>query len=330
MQTVELKVFVPKDKEAWLDLRKHYVTATDWPKLRGTSKFGKAKDVLLDKLGLSAEVVETTPMLVGKAVEPFIRDLKPFDYTGTILYADPMFVAKGACACTPDETCQDADGRIRHQEWKVSNKHWKVIPEGYLDQGEFQMAVLGLTEMTFKHVRLTCDYDEAYARLQDGSFTLDDHEVTDWTHTMSKERGEEILEQATAWFENHVVLQLPLVVNERPSWKGESVDFPGLADMLKDALRSQKSLKEQLEAITATVDGYKEEAEIALANAKTLVGEGFKINRAYVSGKTSTDYAAALRGLQRHLTEEQITRLDELLSVCTTTSGGYTRWTIKE
>lgn len=63
-----------ENREEWLAIRRSHVTATDWPKITGSSRWGSACDVVADKrYGSEYEDWPTPlPMRVGSDLEPLI------------------------------------------------------------------------------------------------------------------------------------------------------------------------------------------------------------------------------------------------------------------
>lgn len=341
MQTVldpglKLKVHSPETKDEWLALRQKHITATDWPKIKGTSRFGNARDVLMDKLGMGKVVEETVHMRVGKLLEPLVVETIMEEVHQTqqvnelnILFRDPMFVASGVLGCTPDLTLV-VRGEIDHTEIKVSGSAWNEAPAGYVDQTKFQMALLGIMSGQIRQVVLKETWEEAEAQLLAGTYVIEANQITDWPVELDPGEGEQIMLEAEEWWNTHIELELPLVEEEaRPNWKGK-VEDADAALGLRRALAAAKAAKDQLEAVTTKVEEYKAKALAKLGQAKSLVGEGFSIDRAWVKGRQTTDYAAILRGLEKTLNEAQKAKLVQLTALATATTSGYIRWSVKE
>lgn len=144
-----------RDRQAWLTLRQGYLTATDWPKITGSSRWGDAYGVIADKtLPLEGPGFEPSlPMRVGTGLEPLIiRHIQ--DEWGEGEDYSQLFITRKHMGFTPDFLLWQ-ENRWQLAEIKVSIRDWGgCVPEDYLDQIRFQATVLGIGEVHVVHLKL--------------------------------------------------------------------------------------------------------------------------------------------------------------------------------
>jgi predicted phage-related endonuclease len=152
------KVDGESERSAWLNLRKQFVTATDWPQITGTSPWGDAQDVMLEK---ASDLVEdeggeiAVPLRVGKQLEPIIAKAIKKQW-GRGQYLCPAFVTRRHLGFTPDLARIDIPTGWLLGEIKVSVKDWRgTVPPNYLDQVKFQATVLGINQVQIIHLHLS-------------------------------------------------------------------------------------------------------------------------------------------------------------------------------
>jgi len=145
-----------ENREAWLAIRRRHVTATDWPKITGTSRWGNEEDVINGKLGEERErwSVPPLPIRVGNELEPLIIEQTKI-YLGRGDYLSQAFVSRRHIGFTPDLALIDRPSGWLLAEIKVSVKEWNGwVPSDYLDQVKFQATVLGVSEVLVVHLQL--------------------------------------------------------------------------------------------------------------------------------------------------------------------------------
>ena len=190
-------------REAWLAIRRRHVTATDWPKINGTSLWGSADDVIADKLYESEEENGPTPlpMRLGAALEPLIiREIK--EEWGPGDYLSQSFVSRKHLGFTPDlaKVHEGVDWELA--EIKMSVKRWgEEIPSHYLDQVEFQATVLGVQRVHIVHLEL-CDWGEGFRMLSAGQVPKGRLEV--YPIEVSSTVRRRIERRAEAWWASHI------------------------------------------------------------------------------------------------------------------------------
>ena len=144
------------NREAWLALRRQHLTATDWPKITGTSRWGTAEEVTWDKLGSAptGTFKSSLPMQVGTDLEPLIiKQAK--NVLGRGEYLSQAFLARRHMGFTPDLIRLHKTTDWVLAEIKVSVAEWGgAVPPDYLDQVRFQATVLGLDRVQVFHMQL--------------------------------------------------------------------------------------------------------------------------------------------------------------------------------
>ena len=190
-------------REAWLAIRRRHVTATDWPKINGTSLWGNACDVIADKLYESEEESGPTPLplRIGSALEPLIiNEIKKEWGPGT--YLSQSFVSRKHLGFTPylAKVQEGADWELA--EIKVSVKKWgEEVPSHYLDQVEFQATVLGLERVHIVHLELS-EWGEGFRMLRAGKVPTERLELypIDVNSTVRRR----IERKAEGWWASHI------------------------------------------------------------------------------------------------------------------------------
>jgi len=187
------------DREAWLALRRRYLSATDWPKLTGSSPWAGEAEVLADKLGAGGEAVWSLPMQVGKAMEPLLVD-QALRLLGEGEPVTQAFLSRGHLGFTPDLLLVK-EGEWTLAEFKVSVKPWHgAVPPDYLDQVRFQATVLGLGEVQVIHLQLA-SWQEGLAFLEAGSVPGDRLEI--YRVPVEAAERKRIGRRAEAWWARH-------------------------------------------------------------------------------------------------------------------------------
>jgi len=189
-----------RDREAWLALRRKFLSATDWPKITGSSPWAGASDVLEDKRGPGGEAVWTLPMRVGKALEPLIVD-RALALLGPGEPVTQAFLSRGHLGFTPDLLLVREGADWTLAEIKVSVRPWNgEVPEAYQDQVKFQATVLGVGEVQVLHLELA-SWQEGQAFLAAGSVPPGRLRVYR-VRVAKAERGR-IERKAEAWWTSH-------------------------------------------------------------------------------------------------------------------------------
>lgn len=155
-QVMITNVNANENREEWLALRRQHLTATDWPKITGTSRWGSAEEVIFDKLNTEDDdyFEPNLPMKVGSALEPLIID-KTKKVLGRGSYLSQAFLSRRHMGFTPDLIRIHKSSDWVLAEIKVSVKEWGGnVPADYLDQVRFQATVLGIDQVHVIHLKL--------------------------------------------------------------------------------------------------------------------------------------------------------------------------------
>lgn len=193
-----------EDREAWLALRRQHITATDWPKITGTSRWGTPEDVLADKQDreVESEFGTSLPMRVGTDLEPLIIErAKPLLGSGEFL--SQAFVARKHLGFTPDLMRIQEDAEWALAEIKVSVKAWRgAVPADYLDQVQFQAMVLGVDQVQVIHLQLS-SWQEGLRMIRSGTLPVN---RLAWYQVQVNERQRNRIErQATEWWKRNIL-----------------------------------------------------------------------------------------------------------------------------
>lgn len=192
-----------EDREAWLALRRQHITATDWPKIMGTSRWGNAVDVISDKESDDDEdyFQPSLPMRVGTELEPLIIHIA-MEMLGPGYYLTQQFVSRKHIGFTPD-LLQINDG----SDWvlveiKVSVKDWNgIVPPDYMDQVKFQAMVLGIDQVQVVHLKLA-SWQEGLRMIQ--SRDIPDENLTRYLVDVDEAERNQIERTADRWWELHI------------------------------------------------------------------------------------------------------------------------------
>jgi regulator of replication initiation timing len=323
------------ERERWLAVRKLHLTATDWPKITGSSKYGSAADVLLDKVGLAPEITMNAAMMVGKKAEAYInRALLPHIPQGR-LESNP-FYSNGCLGITPDLLLVDRpEGQVPLMwEYKTSSRSWYgKVPAMYRDQCQFQLAGMELPEVTVVFWQYKQTPEEILALMDDPDFEIDYDDLEFYTISQEPAEGEELRFRAINWFEAHVLFGEPLPQGkvEKPSWDGVELD-PDLADEYKRVAEEHTALKSQLAQLEEQLNEAKAKviSKLEENSSLTLQGYGFAVERTFRAGSKKVAYEKVIKSLQPSLTKEQASDLATALEAATTYTKPSFGLTIKE
>ena len=192
------------NRDEWLDLRRQHVTATDWPKITGTSRWGDTRHVIYDKLDseFSSDFVPSLPMKVGTALEPLIVS-KAKRILGRGEYLSQAFISRKRLGFTPDLILIKKSSDWVLAEIKVHVKEWGgIVPPDYLDQVRFQATVLGVDQVHVIHLKLS-SWGEGLRMMNSGEVPSKQLEVlqVDINETERKQ----IERNALRWWKDNIV-----------------------------------------------------------------------------------------------------------------------------
>lgn len=190
------------DREAWLALRQGYLTATDWPKITGSSRWGDDSDVIADKtLPLEGPVFEPSlPMRVGTGLEPLIIRHIRGEWGEGDDYSQ-VFITRKHMGFSPDLLLWQ-EGRWRLAEIKVSIRSWDGwVPEDYLDQVRFQATVLGIDDVHVVHLQLA-SWREGLQMMRNRSVPVERLTMYEVPVTVRERRR--IASQSARWWNSNI------------------------------------------------------------------------------------------------------------------------------
>lgn len=333
-----MEIFTPKDRAEWLKIRKDYVTATDWPKIKGLSKYGGQLDVKNDKLGYSVEKEMNKPMLVGTLLEPVIRTwfaerigvpLDKWETTGEKIWLHPEFHA----ASTPDGIFPFNGKRLLF-ECKTHMATWEEIPEHVGGQVLFQGATTSVDEGYVVDVELyEHDYDKILMAHAQGLPLELPREPQLKGFVLPAEAFQEILEEANEWYEEHVILGLDCPEQMEPV-KATSKERVKVEDELiltwqkakADEAKAKKEMEDYARVRSDTQDRL---ARLLSGRTGTFAGAGLELTKTWVNGSLDVDYETIVKLIvQAH--PELKAEVDRYEQAHHKFGAGHSRWSLKD
>jgi predicted phage-related endonuclease len=192
------------DREAWLALRLQHLTATDWPKITGTSPWGTAEDVLNEKLEADpgGAFTMTLPMQVGTDLEPLII-ARTKKRRGPGEYLSQAFLSRRHMGFTPDLLRIEEASDWELSEIKVSVKDWSGrVPPEYVDQVRFQATVLGIDHVQVVHLKLA-NWAEGLAMIRSGA--IPPRRLAVYRVEVAEAERRRIERQSRRWWMEHIL-----------------------------------------------------------------------------------------------------------------------------
>ena len=191
------------NREAWLELRRRHITATDWPKITGTSRWGNSDDVIADKQNRfsgECDFTPSLPMRVGTELEPLIVE-RAMELLGPGEYFSQDFISRKHLGFTPDLVQINGSSDWVIVEIKVSVKDWnEEVPPDYLDQVKFQATVLGLDQVQIIHLKLG-SWQEGLRMIRSGN--LPEESLTRYLVDVDDAERKQIERKADRWWKLH-------------------------------------------------------------------------------------------------------------------------------
>lgn len=205
MKKVTITNFNAKeDREAWLALRRQHITATDWPKITGTSRWGTEADVIADKgnIDCGGYFKPSLPMRVGTDLEPLIIE-RVLELLGPGEYLSQEFISRKHLGFTPDLVQVNKASDWVLVEIKVSVKDWnEEVPPDYLDQVKFQATVLGIDQVQIVHLKLA-SWSEGLQIIRSGDLPEDN--LTRYLVDVDEGERKQIERKADRWWKSHIL-----------------------------------------------------------------------------------------------------------------------------
>lgn len=209
MKKIQIKLANARENpEAWLALRRHHITATDWPKITGSSRWGTTDDVIFDKQTSDieweweGESEFSLPMQVGTDLEPLIiKTAKKMQGPGT--YLSQAFVTRKHMGFTPDLALVRDRSDWVLTEIKVSVRDWRgTVPLDCMDQVRFQATVLGIDQVQVIHLKLA-SWKEGLELIR--SESVPPKRLAVYRVDVSEAERKRIEQQAERWWKIHIV-----------------------------------------------------------------------------------------------------------------------------
>jgi len=199
-----------ENREIWLALRRQHITATDWPRINGTSCYGNASDVMTDKLVVHADndYEDSLPIRVGRGLEPLIVD-KTIKRLGKGDYLSQVFISRKHMGFTPDllQINQGTDWAL--SEIKVSKRKWSgTVPPEVLDQVRYQATVLGIGQVQVVHLELS-SWEEGLEMMRAGTFPA--RRLAVYRVEVNEAQRNRIERESEKWWKAHVLNGEPLL-----------------------------------------------------------------------------------------------------------------------
>lgn len=329
--------FTPSNREAWLAIRKKYVTATDSVAIENLVSWADPLSVLQDKRGLIPPPKMNRAMLIGQLLEPLIRDwyektrgIQAWETKGERIWVDDG----RNLACTPDGIAFLDGGQRRLLEIKTSERGWKELPRRVAVQVIHQAALTLPDEAEVAHLEVPDHIqDELVLAAATGQplwlpgtpevipVPLDKEEIACHAAKMA------------AWYEEHVLLGMPLP-EQVPPMKEEKpkgiVEEPQLAEEWKELKAAASEAEERAKELKAKKKEIEDRmAELLGREAFAIKGAGYQISRAVVNGSLKVDHAGILAAVL--LKKPELAELvREIEPAFISYGGGYSRWTLKK
>lgn len=329
MSTVQ--ILIPENREAWLKLRRNYITATDAVAIRGLVPWASPLTVLQDKLNLRPDSKLNKAMVIGSILEPVIalwylksREIKD----GEIVTAGEKVWVDGYLAATPD-LVWERNGRRTLVEIKTSSEAWQEIPERVAVQVDHQANLVVPDDAFVIDLFLTEEEkDQILVDKAMGKEIALPRDPVVFRHDLNPEAIEKLANEMEAWHLSHILLGEPLPMQipvPKPEFKG-AVEVPALVSEWK-AINDDKKLAEQrVEELKKARAEVERKLADYLGQNKIAKGDGIKLSRAFIPTGGGVDHEGILNALvlQDPSLAEKVKAIEEKFI---TASGGYYRWT---
>lgn len=330
-----IQIITPESREAWLELRKNYITATDAVGIKGAASWSSPMSVMQDKKGLVPPSEWNKAMAIGTLLEPLIRrwfvqtrevEDHRIETAGERIWLDDAT----HLAATPDLVFQDETGETTMVEIKTSVRGWAdEVPERVHIQVNHQAHLVKPNRVFVAHV--TVHEDEQDLLLIKSALGMPitlprEPEVfpilINWD--VVKAQAAEMEE----WFTDHILLGSPLPEQspvKTPELKGE-VSNPELVAEWLEAKAKQKDAEDEAKAYKATRQAVEDRIAAELGTAKSLIGAASKVNRSFIAGSMSVDHEGILNALILKMPQlAPVVR--EIEADFISYGSGYYRWT---
>ena len=339
--TPTIKSCIPKNREEWLALRRNYITATDLVAIRGEVNWDDPLSTLRRKLGLEPEKAPNARMTVGNILEKALRayameaygsTIKAWKNQGEVFYYDEA----NHLASTPDSIYTNEVDQDELLELKTGGTPWLTLPKRVVTQVHAQAAT-SLPHVAAPAYRILHCYvtdeeaEEIVCRAALGEVVKLPREPEHFRNPCSPELIQELRDQARTWYEEHVLLGMPLPcqLGHEPTKGPEGRKDPEAVMAFRSAKQAVDALDKDLKSAKEVLEEAKKTVRERLkGDTGLLLGDDWNLDVGWTKGRKTTNHEALLLHMvEKHGLQEE---MKELLPNFTTIGAGYPRFkTIK-
>lgn len=257
----------PEERQAWLEMRRKCITATDITKIAGLSDHGGPLSVYMDKMGASPDVEDSDPMRFGRywemAANPWIESETGLHVIGSQVFCTHRVNTWAGCtpdgfmAEHPDAAIGDVLGVVEHKSFNI------------LASGDIRPDVLAQVQWQLYVTDLPCAWVTGLiGRTFVWRLVERDEDDIRWLVSIAK-----------AFLEHHLTAGVPPqataadlgIVNRTPADPDEVVELDAETLRTIDALREAKA---ELDATERRVKDLEAQVKQAMgcASAGTYIG----------------------------------------------------------
>ena len=272
-----IKIITPENRAEWLKLRRNYITATNIRDILGLG-YNTPLEVLQEKRGFAPEVEPNDSMMVGTIMEPWIRRwyLTKHGVTSILSTGEKIWVDDDRhLAATPDLLCapyEDKD-KLHLVEIKTSTRGWhEDVPMKHRIQIRMQAGLTGAWSAAAILLQIPEHMHKGiisrFVNGEDQDMSLF-NEPELYPVPLVEDEIRVVTERATDWYEDHVVLGLPLLEQIAPTKKPAPAGVVEAPDLLKE----WKTAKDLEKANEEVAEKYKEIRKEVEGRITALLGD---------------------------------------------------------
>lgn len=313
--------------------RRNWIGGSDVAAILGLSPWKKPIDVFIEKKGLlDGEEIDANRqflMDLGTALEPVIARLYERQTEKKLILPFPVqwlhkrFPLLGA---TPD--------RFREAEnYGVELKSESRFSDKFGEPGTDQIPAHYLLQVA--HYMSVLDYDVWDVALLHAGTTF-----SVYTVKRDKELEEAVTEQVLAWWERHIVRDVPPTVDGSEGWSkylkkkfpvntGDMIQADEGTERLVDLLRLSKHARDKYEAHATEIENR---LKFQIGEHEGITGANFKITWRKTKDSAKVDWESAYLDLRRTFTKDpEFNKLcDTILGIHTMPRQGVRRFLLTE
>ena len=292
------KLHVLQGSPEWLAARREHITATDMAAIEGASPWKCEQDIADEKMGGNG-TESTLVMRVGNALEDLIaaaygrqtgrkvRRVRGLWESATIPWA----------AASPDAT---AAGRLVELKWTGSHARFRDgLPEDVEVQARWQALVADVPEVDVAALTVGDDAVRIFTVTRDAGI---EHYLIG--------KAEDFRRRLAAG--GPFAQSLDSLKRRHPTDDGLEL----VADVeMSDAVRALIELRGRIGSLKATEDTLEVAIKTRMADAATLVGDGWRVTWKRTKDRTETDWKSLAAGLLHQMPEAEAIGLLGLHSV---------------